>query len=144
MRSLAESVVGAADERLHARQQLGKRKRLGEIIVTAGLQAFHPVVHPGLRAEDEHRREDFVLPQLAQQRKPVELRQHDVEHCGVVGDGARQRETVFTIGRMVRGEAVLLQPVDHERGDLAVIFNYKHAHKSSGARVYETVAQRHL
>jgi hypothetical protein len=33
---------------------------------------------------------------------------------------------------MVRGEAILLQSIDHERGDLAVIFNYQHAHKSSG------------
>ena len=133
---------GAADERLHAREQLGKRKRLGEVIVAAGLQAFHAVVHPGLRAEDEHRREDFVLAQLAQQRKPVKLRQHDVQHRRVVSDDLRQRKTVLAIGRMVHREAVLLQPVDHERSDLAVIFNYKDTHKSSGTRVSPPVAQR--
>ena len=133
---------GAADERLHAREQLGKRKRLGEIIVAAGLQAFHAVVHAGFRAEDEHRRENFVLAQPAQQRKPVELRQHDVEHRRVVGDRLRQPEALFPIGRMVHGEAVLLQPVDDERGDLTVIFNHKYAHNPSGARVSETLALR--
>jgi hypothetical protein len=50
--------------------------------------------------------------------------QHDVEHSRVVSDRTGQRETFFTIGRMIHGEAILLQPVDNERGDLAVIFNH--------------------
>jgi hypothetical protein len=32
---------------------------------------------------------------------------------------------------MIHGEAILLQPVDDERGDLAVISNYQDAHNSS-------------
>ena len=137
-------VRGAANERLHAGQQFGKCKRLCQIIVAARLQAFHAVIHAGLRAEDEHGREDFVLAQLAEQRKAVELRQHDVEHRRVVSDRAGQRETLFTVGRMIHGEAILLQPVDDERGDLAVIFNYQHAHNSSETSVSKACVQRNL
>jgi hypothetical protein len=69
-----------------------------------------------------------VLAHLAQQRKPVKLRQHDVEHRRVVADRLRQRETIFTLRRTIHREAVLLQPGDYERGYFAVVFNYKHAH----------------
>ena len=43
---------GPPDERLHARQQFGKGKRLGQIIIAAGLQALHAVVHGSLGAQE--------------------------------------------------------------------------------------------
>ena len=42
----------ATDECLNPRQQLGKRERLGQVIVTAGLQTSHAVIDGGFGAED--------------------------------------------------------------------------------------------
>ena len=61
--------AGAADERLHAGEQFGKREGLGEVIVAAALQAEHAVVDGGAGAEDEHGRGDFFLAELAQRAR---------------------------------------------------------------------------
>ena len=45
---------------------------------------------------------------------------------------------------MVHGEAILLQSIDDERGDLAVIFNYQHAHNLSDASVSKTARKEIL
>ena len=48
------------DERLDARQQFGKGKRLGQIIIAAGLQPLDAIVHRGPGAENEHGRPDVL------------------------------------------------------------------------------------
>ena len=82
-RRLARAAA-APQQRLHARQQLGERERLGQVIVAAGLQPLHAIVDGVARAEDQHRHLLLLRAQLLDQREAVELRQHHVDHGGVV------------------------------------------------------------
>ena len=127
-RILAARAAGAADERLHAGQQFGEREGFRQVIVAAALQAEHAVVEGGAGAEDQHRRGDFLLAQEPQQGQAVELGQVEVEHRGVVRDGFRQVQPRLAVAGVIDGKAVLLQPVDDERGDLGIIFDDEHTH----------------
>ena len=49
---------GTANQGLDAGQQFGERKRLGQVIVTAGLEALDAVIHGSLGAEDQDRDAD--------------------------------------------------------------------------------------
>ena len=87
----------AADERLDARQQFGEGERLCQIIVAAGLQAPHAVIHGGLGAEDQHRDVDVLGAELLDEAQAVELGQHDIHDGGVVGDGLGQGQGTLAI-----------------------------------------------
>src|ERR1700722_8350881 len=78
------SLRGAADQSVQAGGQFGEGKRLGQIIVTAGLQPFDAVVQRGFGAENDDGRADFLAAQALDQTQAVELGQHDIDHGGVV------------------------------------------------------------
>jgi hypothetical protein len=118
----------AADERLEAGEQLREGEGLGEVIVAAGLESFHAVVHAGAGAEDEHWHPRAFGPQRAHHAEPVELRQHEVEHDGVVVHRAGQRQAALAVGSMVHGKAVLLQPAGDEGGKLRIVLDDQDAH----------------
>ena len=63
----------AADERLHARQQLGERERLGQVVVAAGLEAADAIVDGPPGAQDEHRRPHAARAHPIDERQAVEL-----------------------------------------------------------------------
>ena len=70
---------GSPDERLDARQQLGEREGFGEVVVAAGLQAPHAIVHGSPRAQNQHRRGPAPAAQLVDEREAVALGQHEVD-----------------------------------------------------------------
>ena len=70
----------AAEHRADAREQLGQRERLDQIIVGAQVQPAHPIVDAVARGQDQHRRLDLALPQRLQDLEPAAARQHQVEH----------------------------------------------------------------
>ena len=75
----------AAQQRAHARQHFFEMKRLGDIVVGAGIEALHLVAPAVARGEDEHRHGAAGAPPGFQHRNAVHLRQADVEDDGVVG-----------------------------------------------------------
>jgi hypothetical protein len=74
----------AAQQRAHARGQLGHGERLHHVIVRAEVEAPHAVVHRVARGEHEHRHGAVFLrraaAQAAQHLETVHLRQPDVEN----------------------------------------------------------------
>src|SRR5690606_1499542 len=61
-----------ANERLDARQQLAEGVRLGEIVVTAGLQSAYAVVDIAESAQEQDRGAVPCLPQALDERQAVE------------------------------------------------------------------------
>src|SRR5437660_2068482 len=118
----------AAHERLHAREQLGERERLGEVIVAAGLQAADAIVDRAPRAQNEHRRRHAAPPQLFDERQAVALRQHQVDDCGVVRLIERRDQARSAIREMVDGEPGFAQSARDELGDGRVVFDEQSTH----------------
>ena len=80
----------AADQRLHACQQLCESKWLDEVVVTAGLQTAHAIVHGATRAQDQHRRAHVPRAHGLDDREPVAAWQHEVDDGDVVLGGQRR------------------------------------------------------
>ena len=120
--------AGAAEQRLHARQQLGEREGLGEVIVAAGLKALHAIVDRVPRAQDQHRRLDLLRAQLFDQRQAVEAGQHHVDDRRVVAAARRQPQSLGAGRRHIHRIARLAQPLGDEVGDHLIIFRHEHAH----------------
>ena len=59
-------------------QQLGERKGLGQVIVTALLQSTHPVIDAAPCRQNQHRCADSQLPQLEDQADSVYIGQTEV------------------------------------------------------------------
>ena len=100
----------AADQRLHAREQLGERERLGQVVVAAGLQAADAVVDRPPRAQNQHRRRDAAPAQLLDERQAVALGQHQVDDRDVVRLLGRRGQPRLAVGRVIHREARLAQP----------------------------------
>ena len=77
----------AAQQRADARQHLFEMKRLGDVVVGAGVEALHLVAPAVARGEHQHRHGAAGPAPGFQHRDAVHLRQADVEDHGVVGLG---------------------------------------------------------
>ena len=134
VRSPTVSVVGSAvaverrTQRLHAREQFGERERLGEVVVAAGLQAAHAIVHGVARAEDQHRHALAAPAQRVDQREAVETGQAQIDDGDVGPYFHRERQAALAIAGHVHREARLAQAVRHELGKRLVVFDDERAH----------------
>src|ERR1700720_2184663 len=83
----------ASAQRLDARQQFDKGKRLDQVVIPAGTQATDPIVDFAERTDDQEGRGDAVVAQLTHDRDAIDVRQHavDRDHGIVAGDAAAQR-----------------------------------------------------
>ena len=75
----------AAQQRAHAREHFLEMKRLGDIIVGAGIEALHLVAPAVARGEHEHRHRAAGAAPGFQHRNAVHFRQTDIENDRVVG-----------------------------------------------------------
>src|ERR1043166_573919 len=107
--------------RLQAREQFGKRERLGEVIIRARLQTFYAIVHRPLRAQDDDGRVDPFLTDPVDEGETVELGQHDIDHERVVTTHESELQAFLAVGGLIDREARLLQAFGHESGDLRVV-----------------------
>ena len=57
--------AGATDERVHARQQLGKCERFRQIVITSALKPAHAIVNRALGAEEEDGRQPPRQPKTS-------------------------------------------------------------------------------
>ena len=77
----------AAQQRADARQHFLEMKRLGDIVVGAGIEALHLVAPAVARGEHQHRHGAPGAAPGFDHRDAVHLRQADIEDDGVIGLG---------------------------------------------------------
>src|SRR5438093_11924563 len=86
----------APQQGANARQQLGQREGLDEVIVSAQIETTHAVVDPIASRENQDRRLDVPLPERLEDLQSAASRQHQVEHDEIEGLGVRTEEPVLT------------------------------------------------
>ena len=122
------SRAAAAHQRIDAREQFHEGVRLRQIVVAAGLEPFHAIVHFGQRAQEQHRRQIAVLADLLDELQPIELRQHAIDDGHVVGSRQRQRETDLAVGGVVDDVTRFLETVHQIALRLEIILNDENPH----------------
>ena len=120
---------GATNQRLDPGQQFGKRERLREIVVAAGLEPADPIVDGALRAQEKDGRRLARGPEAFDQADAVELGQHHVDDGGVVVRRLDERQARLAVGGMIDRIPRLLQAAGDERGNLGIIFDDEDAHE---------------
>jgi hypothetical protein len=122
----------SADERPHARRELGEAERLDQVIVSADVEASHLVLDGGASREHQHGWPAPQFPQSPADGESVDLGEHHVEHDrGVVVLGAHP-QPVGAVGGDVDGIAVVAKAAFEERGHSELVFDDENSH---GARV---------
>src|SRR5712664_330611 len=76
--------LAAADERPHARFQLGEREGLRDVVVGSEVEAAHAIRLGFVSGKDQDAAGVVVAAQLAQHLEPVDSRKADVEHDQVI------------------------------------------------------------
>ena len=97
----------AAENRLHARDDLGEAERLRDVVVAADPQRLHLVLDRVLRGEEEDRRLEPALSHAPAHLDPVQVGEHPVEHDEIglaLGDGL---ERLPSSGRLVDLESLV-------------------------------------
>ena len=115
----------AAQQRPHARGEVGERERLGDVVVGAGVEPEHLVELRAARGEHEHRRPRLALVQPAADLDPVDAGQAEVEH-----DDLERRRRPPPAARPRRCPRLDVVPLalerPHERiGDRGVVLHHE-------------------
>src|SRR5262249_18912020 len=114
--------------RAHAGQQLGKGKGFHQIIVRAQLQTLHSVFHRVACRQEKYRRLFPLVPQFAQDRPAVELRQHHVENNEIVAVGPCPVQTIVARRSDVDDETAFGESFRKKGGDLFFVFHEQQSH----------------
>ena len=132
----------APEQGTEPRRQLGERERLGHVVVGPGIEPGDALVERVLGGEDQHRQRRLPRPDVAEHLEPGPARQHQIEHDGVVVDGARLVAGVRAVVQDVDGVAFLLEAGLDEAGDLPVVLNHEDAHGAPLCAVRVSTASR--
>ena len=120
----------AAHDRAQARQQLGERERLRQIVVGAHVEPGDAILDRVARRQHQHRRPATLLPQLCQRLEPVDARQHHVEHDRVVGRRGGHPDRVFACSRDVGGVTVRAKAPQQQGRHLQLVFDDEDSHST--------------
>ncbi len=101
-------------------EQLLNRKRLGQVIVGAGIEPGH-LVHHGIARGDHYHRHILVLADAPQDLHAVELRQQHIEQNQIVVALQRQVHGGAAIGGVFHLVALVLQLERHKAGDFLLV-----------------------
>ena len=96
------------------------RKRLGQVIVGAGIEPGH-LVHHGIARGDHNHRHILVLADTPQDLHAVELRQQHIEQDQIVVALQRQVHGGAAIGGVFHLVALVLQLERHKAGDFLLV-----------------------
>jgi hypothetical protein len=120
--------LAAPQDRAHARHELARRERLGEVIVAADLEAVDAVdlVVLGRQEHDRHRAAARIRAQAAAHLDAVELGHEDVEHHQRRAVGGEARERLHAVGGHRGGEAGPLQRKAHHVADSRIVVHHEH------------------
>ena len=119
----------AADEGLHAGEELGEGEGLGEVVVAAGLQAADAVVDGAARAQEQHRA-SAPRARAGPRRgaRPSSPGSITSTMAASGGCGERPLQALPAVSHEVGGEAGLLEALAHELTDRRVVFDHQDAH----------------
>ena len=120
---------GAPEDRPQARDQLLHAERLGQVIVRAGVDALDALAPAVPGGEDQHRQGHLGGAQPAQHPEPVEARQPEIEHHGVVGLGLGAEPRRLAVAHHVGDVAGPLQPLPDVGGDARLVLDDQDAHR---------------
>ena len=118
----------APDERANAGDQFDEFKRLGQVIIRAGIEAFDAFIDLTARREEEDGRGVGAFAQLLKYAQPITPGQHDVQDDGIKRRGRSGSESVIAMMTNVHGEAFRLQRLADEGSGFFLVFNNQYAH----------------
>ena len=108
--------------------ELVELKRLGEIIIGAGVQSADYVFGRVTRREHQDWSGPPLPPELSGNLEAVLLREHDVEQDGIVVVDVRHRRRLIPVTSNVHDISFLAQPLFDESGDFPVVFHQQNLH----------------
>mmetsp|Transcript_23212 Transcript_23212/g.54891 ORF Transcript_23212/g.54891 Transcript_23212/m.54891 type:complete len:717 (+) Transcript_23212:2869-5019(+) len=127
---VAGARLAAAHQRTGAGHQLGQREGLDEVVVSAALEATHPVLDRVPRGQDQRRHGQALDTHAAQGLETVDAGQADVEDQQVVGILAQRARHRLTAGGAVHHPALRAQRTGGGFDELFVVFDKQNAHGS--------------
>jgi len=121
--STAASVPPRAHERLQPRDELDERERLGDVVVTSGVESGDAVDERVVRGEEEHRRLDAPSAQRLAEVASVGVGQPDVDDQEVGRLGPEPLEQFGATARADCREALLLEPAQKDAAQVEVVLD---------------------
>ncbi len=123
-------LTGTAEQRAQAREQFAEFKRLGEVIVSAVIEACDAVFHGVARGQHQNGHALPRFSQLAANFKTVATGNHHIEDHQVVRiDRHLIKRIVAGIGD-IHGIGLFAQALGHESRDAPIVFNEQEPHAS--------------
>ena len=104
--------------------------------VCAAVDPFHTLVPGAARGQHEDRDEDAAIAPAAQHLEPLQLRQAEVEHDGIILFGAAEELRARPIARGVDHVAGRLQHLRQLAGKRRLVLGHQDAH---GKRINEVL-----
>ena len=127
-RSVAQDTLEASD---HASEELEEGKRLGQVVVGAGVEALDDVGESVTGGEHEDGSLFAAEPEAFGDFEAVGAGEHDVEEDEVKGAAAGKLEGGATIAGKVDGVGLFAEATDQEVGHFGVVFDDQDVHGSS-------------
>ena len=118
---------GAAQQRADPRQDFLEVKRLGDVVVGAGIEALHLVAPAVARGQDQDRHRAAVAAPGLQHRDAVHLGQADVEHDGVIGLAVAEEVPLLAVEGAIDHIAGIRQRRGQLTIEIRIILNDKQA-----------------
>src|SRR5262249_3558380 len=126
-------------ERAQARQKLGERERLDQVVVGAAVEAAHAVAHGVAGRQHQNRRLDLASPRLGQHLKAVETRKHHIEDADVIGLALQPLQPDLAVTSQLHAKTLLRQPTRKHARDLGIVLDQQDTHLETVARGSLTV-----
>ena len=106
---------GAPQHAFHPGHQLGRGKRLDDVIIRAAVQPAHPLSHSVLRCDEDAGRARG--PQVRQQIVPVQMGHHHIEQHQIIAVLFQQICRRAAVGHGLTAVASLRQDAPHQHGN---------------------------
>ena len=119
---------GTAQQRPQSRKQFLQRERLGQVVISPGVQARHPL---GYRVAGGQNQDRQVIPgaaQLAAHLQPVQPRHHHIEHHRVGPLTGDCLEGLHTVLSEIDGVTVERQGPPEGLPHCTVVVDHKYSH----------------
>jgi hypothetical protein len=113
--------LGSPDEAFYAGQELRKDERFDQIVITSALKSEHAIINAALRAQNENRCIDSLIPQLPQQFQAILSGEHEIEHQDIMGSLSGYRETVNAVRGDLDLEFGFRQSLAYEIGSAQIV-----------------------
>src|SRR5262249_13108000 len=114
-----------------AREQLGERERLDQIVVRAAIESVHTIVDGVLRGEDQDGRLEPVLAERGQDFDTTAPGQHEIENYEVKGLVVHEEEPFLARGRDAYVVVLCLKPFTQGLGDFLFVLDDQDTHGTS-------------